>query len=104
MRAKVRSLAAAAILCAVVAVPAAVDLSRPPARQVATRAALSAIRWYQATWSKRTGVVCRFTPTCSHYAAAVIERHGIARGGWLAARRIARCGPWTPAGTVDRPE
>jgi putative component of membrane protein insertase Oxa1/YidC/SpoIIIJ protein YidD len=27
----------------------------------------------------------------------------VIRGGWMAARRIARCNPWTPAGTVDQP-
>ncbi len=49
------------------------------------------------------GVQCRFEPTCSHYADAVIATHGAARGSWLTVRRLARCGPWTPEGTVDMP-
>jgi putative membrane protein insertion efficiency factor len=79
------------------------DLSRPPARQVSARAAVSAIRWYHASISPHLPIRCRFTPSCSVYAMAVIERHGLARGGWMAARRIARCGPWTKMGTVDEP-
>ena len=31
---------------------------------------------------------CRFLPGCADYAAEAIERHGLIRGGWLAARRL----------------
>lgn len=68
--------------------------------------ALSAIHEYQRMLSPvaaRVGLRCRFTPTCSRYAEVVIARDGIARGGWKAIRRIARCGPWTAADTVDLP-
>jgi putative membrane protein insertion efficiency factor len=91
-------------VCLLVVSLLAADASRPPDRQLTARAALKAIRWYQVAISPRLGPLCRFTPTCSRYAAAVIERHGIVRGGWQAARRIVRCGPWTPAGTKDLPE
>jgi len=64
---------------------------------------VSAIRWYKASLSRQLGARCRFTPTCSDYALAVIMRHGAVRGGWLTAKRLARCGPWTPMGTVDLP-
>jgi putative membrane protein insertion efficiency factor len=85
----------------------AVDLARPPAAQVTTRAALATIDLYQATLSprfERLGARCRFRPTCSHYGEAVIRRHGIIVGGAKAAWRILRCGPWTPAGTEDPPD
>ena len=64
------------------------------------------IHAYQRTLSPlaaRVGVRCRFTPSCSRYAEIVIARDGVVRGGWKAVRRIARCGPWTPTGTVDEP-
>ena len=104
MRIRTRLLVAATLLCLLAAGVLARDLSRPPDRQVSSRVAVSAIRWYQATWSGRLGVRCRFTPTCSQYAVAVIQKHGILAGGWRAAWRVARCGPWTPIGTVDPPD
>ena len=41
---------------------------------------------------------CRFHPSCSHYADEALERHGAWRGGWLALRRVCRCGPWSAGG------
>ena len=82
------------------------DVTRPPAGQASVRLAVAGIHLYQRTLSPvaaRGGAVCRFTPTCSRYAEAVISRDGIVRGGWLTLKRIARCGPWTPAGTKDPP-
>jgi hypothetical protein len=82
------------------------DVTRPPAQQVSARFAVAGIRAYQAGLSPlvgSAGLACRFTPTCSHYAEAVIARDGLVRGSWLAAKRIARCGPWTRMGTKDPP-
>lgn len=44
---------------------------------------------------------CRFYPSCSEYASEAIARHGVARGGVLSARRLARCHPWCEGG-IDR--
>jgi putative membrane protein insertion efficiency factor len=82
----------------------ALDLRRPPAHQWSTAAAVGGIHLYQATLSpfyERAGVRCRFTLTCSHYGEQAIKKFGVARGGYLAAARIMRCGPWTPEGTED---
>lgn len=82
------------------------DLLRAPERQLSARALLGAIDLYQATLSPRLpglGVRCRFEPTCSRYAEGAIRKHGALLGGLRAAARIGRCGPWTPAGTVDPP-
>jgi len=61
---------------------------------------IAPIRFYQLVISPWTGHACRFTPTCSAYAIAAIERHGALRGLWLAVCRIGRCHPWS-AGGVD---
>jgi uncharacterized protein len=72
----------------------------------AQRVALAGIRGYQRVLAPRAadiGIRCRFSPSCSVYAERVIERDGALRGGWLALKRIARCGPWTPLATRDEP-
>jgi uncharacterized protein len=62
------------------------------------RALLVMIRGYQVGISPFLPPACRFTPTCSEYAAEAIRRHGSARGSWLAARRLLRCHPWGASG------
>lgn len=52
------------------------------------------VRFYQLAISPWTPSACRYTPTCSSYALEAIEKHGAARGSWLAVRRIGRCHPW----------
>ncbi len=82
------------------------DLSRPPSAQLGGAVAVGAIHLYQRTLSPalgQAGVRCRFTPSCSHYAETVIRTDGLLKGSLRAARRVARCGPWTPMGTVDQP-
>ena len=63
-----------------------------------TQLAMGLIRLYQNTVSKVLPPVCRFQPTCSQYAFDAIKRHGFARGSWLAAKRIARCNPFSEGG------
>ncbi len=41
---------------------------------------------------------CRFVPTCSEYAVAVITKHGVLRGSWLAVRRVLKCHPFHRGG------
>lgn len=60
---------------------------------VGARAALAAIRLYQRRISPLFGARCIYVPTCSEYAFQAISRHGLARGVWLALRRILRCHP-----------
>jgi putative membrane protein insertion efficiency factor len=59
----------------------------------AARLLVGAIRGYQREISPRLAVECRFTPSCSEYAAQAITRQGAARGTLLAARRLLRCRP-----------
>ena len=58
------------------------------------KALLGLIRIYQRGISPLSPPSCRFTPTCSVYAAEAIERHGPLRGSWLATKRVFRCHPF----------
>lgn len=83
-----------------------VDFLLPPQRQLSARLLVGAIDLYQATVSPllgSAGLRCRFQPTCSHYGEAAIRKYGTVKGTWKTVWRIARCGPWTPMGTVDWP-
>jgi uncharacterized protein len=57
------------------------------------RAALYALRFYKSYLSMWFAGSCRFEPTCSRYAYEAIERFGVARGTWLALKRLLRCHP-----------
>ena len=56
------------------------------------------LRIYQYTVRPLLGPRCRFYPSCSDYAVEAIERHGAARGAWLATRRLCKCHPWHEGG------
>jgi len=58
---------------------------------------------YRSTAPVRTPR-CRYFPTCSEYAVEAVERHGAARGSWLAARRLGRCHPFGSFGFDPVPE
>ena len=82
------------------------DFARAPRDQLSARFLLGGIHLYQATLSPRMGALgvhCRFKPTCSHYGEGAIRKYGAWTGSWKTLGRIVRCGPWTPAGTVDPP-
>jgi putative membrane protein insertion efficiency factor len=67
-------------------------------------ALLALIRLYQRTLSPALPVFfgsacgCRFSPTCSHYAADAIRAHGAIAGTLLAAWRLVKCTPLHPGG------
>jgi len=65
---------------------------------VIDRLLIGSLRVYKRWISPLLGPRCRFAPTCSEYAMEAIARFGAIRGGWLAARRVARCHPFHPGG------
>jgi hypothetical protein len=62
------------------------------------RIAAFLVTLYQRLVSPLFPPSCRFVPTCSQYAKQAILAHGLARGSYLAARRILRCPPFHPGG------
>ena len=68
-------------------------------RTVSQRLAVAPILFYRRFISPlKASPSCRFHPTCSAYAMEAIEVHGVARGSWLALRRILKCHPFHPGG------
>ncbi len=59
---------------------------------------IALIRVYQRLVSPLLPPSCRFTPSCSEYAAQALHEHGPWRGAWLGLRRLLRCHPWNPGG------
>jgi putative membrane protein insertion efficiency factor len=66
--------------------------------------ALVILRAYKLFVSPLLPPACRFSPTCSEYAAEAIEKHGLLRGSRLATLRLIRCGPWHPGGYDPVPQ
>jgi putative membrane protein insertion efficiency factor len=57
------------------------------------RVAVGLIVMYQRFVSPLLGPVCRYEPSCSEYTRQAVDKYGIARGGWMGIKRIARCHP-----------
>ena len=59
---------------------------------------ISLIKFYRRRISPALPPMCRYYPTCSHYALEAIEIHGAAKGSLLAAKRLLRCNILFPGG------
>lgn len=54
------------------------------------------INIYQRVLSSQEGsATCQFRPSCSHYGAAAIKKHGVVLGTLMTGDRLLRCNPWT---------
>jgi uncharacterized protein len=62
------------------------------------RGLIFAIELYRHMISPLRLPTCRFIPTCSQYAVDALTEYGLFRGSWLAAVRLAKCGPWHRGG------
>ena len=81
-----------------------VDSASHADRTLGVSLALGLIRGYKLLISPYFRGSCRFLPSCADYAAEAVERHGLDRGVWFAARRLARCHPLCAAGHDPVPD
>jgi putative membrane protein insertion efficiency factor len=68
------------------------------AQSLPARAVTGLLGLYKRFLSPLLPRACRFEPTCSVYAREAIEKHGLARGGALALRRLLKCQPFHRGG------
>lgn len=62
---------------------------------------MALIRAYQLTLSRVLPSSCRFEPSCSQYGYEAINKFGLAKGSWMAAKRISRCHPFYNGNLYD---
>jgi putative membrane protein insertion efficiency factor len=74
------------------------------AETAVVRGVIFLIQLYRHMVSPLRLPTCRFTPTCSQYAVDALAEYGLVRGSWLAAVRLAKCGPWHRGGWDPIPE
>ena len=72
--------------------------AQPANANVMKRLALAFLSLYKAVLSPYMPGQCRFTPTCSEYAAEAIRTRGVIKGSYLTTKRLARCQPWRAGG------
>lgn len=72
--------------------------------RTAVRGIVFVIQLYRHMVSPLRPATCRFIPTCSQYAVDALTEYGLIRGSWLAATRLAKCGPWHRGGWDPIPE
>jgi putative membrane protein insertion efficiency factor len=62
------------------------------------RAGIALIKVYRRFVSPMLPPSCRFAPSCSLYTLQAIEKYGWLKGGFMGARRVLRCHPFSEGG------
>ena len=59
---------------------------------------LGSLHFYKRFVSPWMPPACRFTPTCSEYMYAAVDRYGALKGVALGLKRLLRCNPFCKGG------
>ena len=62
------------------------------------RVVILLLKIFKYTLSPLLPSACRFTPTCSEYAADAVAQYGALKGTAMGVRRILRCHPFSDGG------
>ncbi len=62
---------------------------------------IALVKLYRRAISPYKKPCCRYIPTCSQYALEALEKYGAVKGSLLAAKRVARCNPFSKRDTYD---
>ena len=64
--------------------------------------AIKLIKFYQKNIPHNK--MCKYNPTCSHYALVAFQRFNFFKAFFLSLWRILRCNPWSKGGYDPVPE
>lgn len=56
------------------------------------------LKFYRYFISPMLPKACRYFPSCSEYAIEAVEKKGVAKGLYLAFKRIIKCHPFSKGG------
>ena len=62
---------------------------------------INIIKFYKkhiSIFFEKSGVKCKFCPTCSEYALQAYEKYGFLKGSYLTIKRILKCNPFSKGG------
>lgn len=72
--------------------------------QLLRKSVVLLILFYRYLISPLLGPHCRFYPSCSVYAQAVIQEYGVLKGLFLTIKRLLCCHPWHSGGFYPIPK
>ena len=66
-----------------------------------TKIMVNIIKFYKkhiSIYLEKSGIKCKFYPTCSEYALQAYEKYGFIKGTFLSIKRILKCNPLSKGG------
>jgi hypothetical protein len=73
---------------------------------IPSKVAITAIKAYKHTLSPliaKSGVECRFYPTCADYSRQCFEKYGFRQGIIKTYQRLRKCNPYNTDSCIDLP-
>jgi len=62
---------------------------------------INIIKFYKKNISiffEKSGVKCKFYPTCSEYSIKALEKYGFLKGFFISLKRFLKCNPFSKGG------
>ena len=62
---------------------------------------INIINFYQkhiSVYFEKSGIKCKYYPTCSEYAKQAFYKYGFFKGIWISFKRFIKCNPFSKGG------
>jgi len=53
---------------------------------------------YISIYFEKSGIKCKFFPTCSEYSIQAFQKYGVIKASFLSIKRIFKCNPFSKGG------